>query len=55
MIDGYAGTAMSMSSLVYRLTMHPDIQDKLYADVMEKLDTFVSASSFSMPIRESSG
>lgn len=55
MIDGYAGTAMSMSSLVYRLAMHPDIQDKLYADVMEKLDTFVSASSFSMPIRESSG
>jgi len=44
MIDGYAGTAMSMSSLVYRLTMHPDIQDKLYADVMEKLDTFGGVS-----------
>ena len=42
MIDGYAGTAMSMASLVYRLGVHPEIQEKLYAEITDKLDTFVS-------------
>lgn len=42
MIDGYAGTAMGMSNLVYRLAMHPDIQQRVYDEVMEKLEKFVS-------------
>jgi len=45
MIDGYAGTAMSMASLVYRLGVHPEIQEKLYAEITDKLDTFGEVSN----------
>jgi len=44
MIDGYAGTAMGMSNLVYRLAMHPDIQQRVYDEVMEKLEKFGEVS-----------
>ena len=42
MIDGYETTTQSLSLIVYELAMHPDVQDKLYDEIIEKLDTFVN-------------
>jgi len=39
MIDGYAGTSLSLSYVAYRLAVHPDIQERLYNEIMDKLDT----------------
>ena len=45
MIDGYETTTQSLSLIVYELAMHPDVQDKLYAEIIEKLDTFVNITT----------
>lgn len=48
MIDGYAGTSLSLSYVAYRLAVHPDIQERLYNEIMDKLDTHVSTHTFTI-------
>jgi len=44
LIDGYETTAQTMSYIAYELAMHPDIQDKIYENVVDKLEEFGQVS-----------
>jgi len=45
LIDGYETTAQAMALISFELARHPDIQERLYKDVMNILDQFVSIVS----------
>ena len=40
---GYETTAASITFLLYNLAMHPEIQEKLYEEIMEKSGSEVNS------------
>ena len=41
MLGGYDTTANTLSNTIFMLTIHPEIQEKLYDAVVEKLEKYV--------------